>query len=177
MHDEQRHSLEALYRKYAEQLFYYLVKLSGSKELAEDLVQEAFIRATVSLEYSEVENAKAWLFKVARNVYLDEWRKRKRRERIPFLSRLLKEKEMTNPYGMPEEEAIKQAGILQMNELLKYLPERYRTILYLREYEEFTYKELQSSLELSEAQVKTELFRARKKLKEIYEKAERGEGQ
>ncbi|MGF2618238.1 sigma-70 family RNA polymerase sigma factor [Rossellomorea vietnamensis] len=177
MHDEQKLSLETLYRAYAEQLFYYLVKLSGSKEMAEDLVQETFIRATVSLEFSKTDNAKAWLFRVARNVYLDEWRKRKRRERIPFLSRLMKEKEMISPYGIPEEEVVRQAGIHEVKELLMHLPEKYRTILYLREYEEFTYKELQSSLELSEAQVKTELFRARKKLKEIYEKAERSEGQ
>ncbi|MGM0843511.1 MAG: sigma-70 family RNA polymerase sigma factor [Bacillota bacterium] len=177
MHDEQRLSLENLYRNYAESLFYYLVKLSGSKEMAEDLVQETFIRATVSLEFSKTDNAKAWLFKVARNVYLDEWRKRKRRERIPFLSRLMREKEMISPYGIPEEEAVRRAGILEMKELLMLLPERYRTILYLREYEEFSYKELQSSLDLSESKVKTELFRARKKLKELYEKTERSEDQ
>lgn len=177
MHDEQRLGLETLYRTYAEQLFYYLVKLSGSKEIAEDLVQETFIRATVSLEFSKTDNAKAWLFKVARNVYLDEWRKRKRRERIPFLSRLMREKEMISPYGMPEEEAVREEGILEMKELLMHLPERYRTILYLREYEEFSYKELQSSLELSDSQVKTELFRARKRLKEIYELAERSDNQ
>ncbi|WP_421382085.1 RNA polymerase sigma factor [Bacillus salacetis] len=175
MHDEKRQSLETLYRKYAEQLFYFLVKLSGSRETAEDLVQETFIRATVSLEFSETDNAKAWLFKVARNVYLDEWRKRKRRERFPFLSRLLKEKEMVSPYGVPEEEIIRQSTVAEMQELLSHLPEKYRTLLYLREHEQFSYKELQSALDLSESQVKSELFRARKRLKELYEKNERSD--
>ncbi|WP_456273050.1 sigma-70 family RNA polymerase sigma factor [Bacillus sp. AK031] len=175
MHDEKKRNLEGVYRKYAEQLFYFLVKLSGSKETAEDLVQETFIRATVSLEFSKTDNAKAWLFKVARNVYLDEWRKRKRRERWPFLSRLMKEKELLSPYGLPEEEALKKSTIVEMNELLKHLPEKHRTILYLREYAEFSYKELQGALDLTDAQVKTELYRARKKLRELYEKQERSE--
>jgi RNA polymerase sigma factor (SigM family) len=172
VHDEKRHNLDTLYRNYAEQLYYFLVKLSGSRETAEDLVQETFSRATVSLEFSKTDNAKAWLYKVARNVYLDEWRKRKRREKIPFLSRLMKEREMISPYGLPEEEAIQQSDVREMNELLSHLPEKQRTLLYLREYEQFSYKELQSALDLSESQVKSELFRARTRLKDIYVKKE-----
>ncbi|RIW36135.1 sigma-70 family RNA polymerase sigma factor [Bacillus salacetis] len=172
VHEEKRQNLDTLYRRYAEQLFYYLIKLTGSRETAEDLVQETFIRATVALEFSQTDNAKAWLYKVARNVYLDEWRKRKRRERIPFLSKLKKGKDMISPYGLPEEEAIKRSSAAEMDELLSHLPETQRTLLYLREYEQFSYKELQSALDLSESQVKSELHRARKRVREIYMKKE-----
>ena len=64
--------LEALYRQYVKPLYFYLLKLCGSAEVAEDLTQETFVRATIYLNTYEDEQAGAWLFKVARNVYLDE---------------------------------------------------------------------------------------------------------
>ena len=42
-------SLEELYRHYAQPLYFYLLKLSGSPPLAEDLTQETFVRATINL--------------------------------------------------------------------------------------------------------------------------------
>ncbi len=76
--------LENLYKQYAKTLYFYLLRLSGSKQLAEDLTQETFVRATIHLNEYEGEEARAWLFKVARNAYLDEWRKQKRRKTIPL---------------------------------------------------------------------------------------------
>lgn len=79
-----RNELDQLYRNYAKPLYYYLFKLSGSAQLAEDLTQKTFVRATVLLSSYKQEDVRAWLFKVARNAYLDEWRKRKRRKWVPF---------------------------------------------------------------------------------------------
>ncbi|MBP3040552.1 hypothetical protein J9303_13760 [Bacillaceae bacterium Marseille-Q3522] len=79
--------LDELYRHYAKPLYFYLLKFSGSPQMAEDLKQETFVRATISFSVHHQEKVKAWLFKVARNAYLDEWRKRMRnQERImnPF---------------------------------------------------------------------------------------------
>lgn len=175
MHEDKQENLESLYRKYAEPLYYYLLKLTGSSQLAEDFVQETFIRATISLEIEHVGQVKSWLYKVARNIYLDEWRNRKRREKIPFLNRLLKETEMLSPYGVPEETLIIKEEVTEIQTLLQFLPEKYRTILYLREYENFSYKELEESLNLSESQVKVQLYRAKEKLKELYEQNQKGE--
>ncbi len=86
--------LENLYKKYAWTIYFHLLKLSGSAQLAEDLTQETFVRATISLHTYEGEEARAWLFKVARNAYLDEWRKQELRKSIPFLSVLSSQKEM-----------------------------------------------------------------------------------
>ncbi|MGE7115155.1 RNA polymerase sigma factor [Lysinibacillus sp. NPDC047702] len=48
--DRQRmNELELLYKEYAKSLYYFLLKMSGSVHIAEDLVQETFVRATVSL--------------------------------------------------------------------------------------------------------------------------------
>lgn len=134
--------LEDLYKKYAKDLFYYLLKLSGSPQLAEDLTQETFVRATIHLSEYEGEEARAWLFKVARNAYLDEWRKQKRRKTFPLLSLMSKKEEIISPYGIPEETLLTQETYKQLEDLLGFLPEHYRTIIYLREYAEFSYKEI-----------------------------------
>jgi RNA polymerase sigma factor (SigM family) len=162
--------LDNLYRQYAKPLYYFLLKMSGSPPLAEDLTQETFVRATVSLSLYKQEDVKAWLFKVARNAYLDEWRKQKRRKMIPFADYFLKNTEMISPDGLPEEEVLQAELSEDLQQLLSYLPEKYRMILYLREYERFSYSELEEALDLTESGVKVTLYRARKKLSQLAEK-------
>lgn len=162
-------SLEELYRHYAQPLYFYLLKLSGSPPLAEDLTQETFVRATINLHTYEGEEARAWLFKVARNVYLDEWRKRKKRQ-DGWLGAIWRQQEMVSPEGQPEESILQAEQTEEMSELLTYLPEQYRTILYLREYEQFTYEEIGEAMQLSGDQVKVTLYRARKRYQQVAEK-------
>lgn len=159
--------LEQLFKLYSKPLYYFLWKLSGSSHLAEDLTQETFVRATISLHTYQGEQARAWLFKVARNIYIDEWRKRKRRESIPLMNRFKPAEEMISPYGLPEDTALAQEQRNDLNMLFNYLPEHYRTILYLREVAEFSYSEIAIAMELSVDQVKVMLHRSRKKLETI----------
>lgn len=162
--------LENLFKLYSRPLYYYLWKMSGSAHVADDLTQETFVRATISLHTYEGEEARAWLFKVARNIYIDEWRKRKRRKANPLLKLFYSGEELISPYGLPEDEILKQERIGDLNELLGFLPEPYRAILYLREVEQFIYAEIQDAMELSEEQVKVNLYRARKKLETVAKK-------
>lgn len=164
------YQLVDLFKLYSKPLYYYLWKMSGSAHLAEDLTQETFVRATISLQSYEGEEARAWLFKVARNVYIDEWRKRKRRQSISLKWLFQPTKEMISPYGLPEETILAQEGANDLEEILALLPEHYRTILYLREVEQFSYGEIKEALELSEDQVKVHLYRARKKLEAVAKK-------
>lgn len=162
--------LDELYRQYVKPLYFYLLKLCGSPEVAEDLTQEAFVQATIYLDTYDNEQARAWLFKVARNVYLDKWRKQQRRKNNPIFQLFLRQKEMVSPYGLPEEELLQQEREQSMEDLLTYLPEQYLSILYLREYQSFSYQEIMEALHLSEQQVKVTLHRARKRLAELAKK-------
>uniref|UniRef100_UPI00406C2F40 sigma-70 family RNA polymerase sigma factor n=1 Tax=Heyndrickxia sp. FSL K6-6286 TaxID=2921510 RepID=UPI00406C2F40 len=100
---------------------------------------------------------------MARNTYIDEWRRRKRWKWVPFFER----KEMVSPYGIPEVEMVNKENIQELEEILQLLPENYRTIIYLREYAGFSYEDIQEAMDLSEGQVKITLFRARKRMKEL----------
>ncbi|WP_241654856.1 RNA polymerase sigma factor [Sporolactobacillus shoreae] len=162
--------MDELYRNFAKPLYFYLLKLSGSPHLAEDLTQETFVRATISLSsVQHHENIRAWLLKTARNAYLDEWRKREKRKWIPFAESLLNQREMLSPYGLPEDEAIKAENQKDVERLLSCLPEIYRSAIYLREIEGLSYTEIQKALDLTEGQVKVTLHRAKKKLAHLME--------
>ncbi len=167
--ESSRGSLEELYRHYAKPLYLYLLKLSGSPPLAEDLTQETFVRATISLHTYEGEEARAWLFKVARNVYLDEWRKRKKRQ-DSWLGAIWRQQEMLSPEGQPEAQVLQLEQADEVSALLAFLPEQYRTILYLREYEQFTYEEIAEAMQVSLDQVKVTLYRARKRYQQLAER-------
>lgn len=168
---KKRHDdLELVYLNFAKPLYFYLLKLTGSAHTAEELVQETFYRATLSLDLYAGGEVKSWLFKVARNAYLDEWRKRKRWNWVPFYDTLTNSKEFISPYGVPDEALQTKITGETVEDLLALLPENYRSILYLREFEEFTYEEIASALDLSSSQVKVNLYRARKRFKQLAEK-------
>lgn len=162
--------LEILFLAYAEPLYYYLLKISGSHFIAEELVQETFYRAALSLDLYENEQVKSWIYKVARNAYMDEWRKRQRWKWVPFLEQITGLNDLPSPYGVPEEEVMAKQRKEEVEDIMKLLPEQYRSILYLREQQQFSYEELSETLELSAEQVKVTLHRARKRFKQLAER-------
>ena len=93
--------LESIYLAFADPLYFYLLKLTGSATVAEELVQETFYRATLSLDLYEGGQIKSWLFKVARNAYMDEWRKKKRWQCVTFYDYLSHAPEIESTYGVP----------------------------------------------------------------------------
>lgn len=89
------------------------------------MTQETFVRATIFLHKYEGEEARAWLFKVSRNAYLDEWRKQQRRQTLPFLPTRSTKQDMNNPYGLPEESMLTKELVQELKDLLAFLPENY----------------------------------------------------
>ena len=90
-------SLEELYRRYAGELYLYAYSLCQNRARAQDLTAEAFCRALLSLEGEGVQ-WRGWLFKVCRNLWLDELRRGKRLapeppdpERLPAEGAILEE--------------------------------------------------------------------------------------
>lgn len=138
--------------------------------MAEELVQETFYRATLSLDLYEDGQVKSWLFKVARNTYMDEWRKRQRWKWVPFYDYLSNTSDIVSPYGIPEEVLDAKEMTSEVQDIMALLPENYRTILYLREYEQFSYGELANMLDISLDQVKVHLYRARQRFKLLSER-------
>lgn len=139
---------------YADNLFRFFVKNISDTETARDLVQESFTKMWLKVEDVEVEKAKSFLFTVGYNTMIDHIRKKKRREE--FMA--------SQQPAEYEEKDYDLKGAIDF--ALDKLPLIQKTVLLLRDYEGYSYEEIGQMTNLSDAQVKVYLFRARKSMKE-----------
>lgn len=143
--------------------------LGRGRGLAEEVAQESFMRLYhAGLDSMPRDEARFWLFRVARNLALNELEKGRTRRRL--LDRIVGTfaSHAANPER--EYEAIERAGVVL--EMLKSLPELQRAALLLREQEGMSYREIAGVLGVSEGKVKVDVFRARSSLRAGWEKTQ-----
>lgn len=166
--DEALPHLDAVYR--------FALRLSGSPDQAEDLVQETFLRAFKSWgQYTKGTAAKSWLFTICRNVFL------RRRERTHRHDEIVSENvgrsgpgpNPMNPVwvsvlGVDPEgdffESIVDDRILQA---IQDLPEEYRSAVVMSDLEGLSYAEIAEAMEVPVGTVKSRLFRGRRQLQKV----------
>lgn len=159
-------TLEDIYRSNMNDLYKYLLHLSGHPQTAEDLLQETFIKAYEHLESYEGEKVRPWLFRVAHNIFIDWHRKEKRLlQTDPALLESLYE----NTVPGPQEHYLIQDKVKRWLSAVKSLPVKGQQIILLRDYHSFTYLEIAQIIGVSVTNVKVTLFRARQKIREVME--------
>ena len=157
-------SLDDVLKYHMNDIYHYLLKLSGHPQTAEDLLQDTFVKAFEHLESYHGEKVRPWLFKVAHNTYIDWYRREKRQ--IPTDPDLLTE--LTRAVGPePEAEFLQGERIDAWLAAMQLLSEKSRQILILRDYHGFSYLEIAEILNLSLANVKVTLYRARITIREV----------
>ncbi|MBD0372596.1 MAG: RNA polymerase sigma factor [Pyrinomonadaceae bacterium] len=136
--------------------------MGGRVAVVQDIAQESFMRlyklGPGALPLGE---ARFWLFRVARNLALNEISRRETRTRFLARVRELFRQQQPDPAKNLELEEQKQLLLA----LLKSLPEHQRAALLLREQEEMSYREIARVLNISESKVKVDIFRARSRLR------------
>lgn len=137
----------------ADNLYRFILKSCRSRELAEDVVQDSFLRLWEMLSVITPEKAKSFLFKVAYNRMIDLLRREKK-------------------YGENDSLEVRETPASAFNDLpdiletaLARLPQVQQTVVLLRDYEDYSYREIGEIVGLSEAQVKVYIFRARSQMK------------
>lgn len=126
---------------------------------AEDATQEAFVKLWNNRDKIDPERVKPWLMKVTRNGCLD--RLRRRRQSVEF-----DESHMEGTVTGPMQDASVSETGAWLRRAISGLKEPYRSLVVLRDINQHSYEEVAGMLELSQAQVKTYLHRARKQLRE-----------
>lgn len=150
--------LPALVHAHYEALFRYAFRLTGSSADAEDLTQETFGKAFTRLsQLREVDRAKAWLFRILRNLYLHKVRDDKRHRIIPLdaVGDLASRDVQDSPEIEPE----------HLQQALNELEEGFRTPLILFYFEEFSYRDIAEQMELPIGTVMSRLARAKSYLR------------
>jgi RNA polymerase sigma factor, sigma-70 family len=159
---------EELFKRYKDAIFFMLLKMVNNKNDAEDLTFEAFGKAFRNIrQYSPKYAFSTWLFKIASNNCIDFLRK-KRGNTISIDGKDDAENERTitlESSGLnPEQEFVKKQKAKIMRTEVGKLKERYRRLIELRYFEEFSYEEIAQELKLPIGTVKAQLFRARELL-------------
>lgn len=156
--------IDALYRSAL-----YLVK---NKHNADDLVQEAYLRAFKFLrEDREISNEKAWLFKILINTFINQYRKDKREPSLVDFDTI------ESFYGSIEEEAMvsttaeNEVGLDKLQDddvkkALEELPDDFRMAILLSTAEGFSYKEISDIVKCPIGTVMSRIYRGRRMLKE-----------
>ena len=144
--------------------------LGGRVELAQDLAQESFLQLhRTAWGTLPLDEARFWLYRVARNFAINEFRKSHTRHRL--FDRVVEA--MRPRTKNPEEEYETQERKDLVLGMLSTLPENQRVALLLREHEQLSYRDISQVLNVSESKVKVDIFRARTALRERWAKKEK----
>jgi RNA polymerase sigma factor (sigma-70 family) len=139
---------------YSDNVFRFILKNIRDEERSRDIVQESYEKLWRNAENVNFDKVKSYLFTTAYHTMIDVIRKDKRQTFI-------------DEYQIPEEIHDEQYSDLAeiLNQAVKRLPEIQRSVILLRDYEGYSYKEIGDITALSEAQVKVYIYRARLFLK------------
>jgi RNA polymerase sigma-70 factor, ECF subfamily len=148
-----------LYKKYAPEVFRFALYLSGERSRAEDITSETFVRAWTSPEPIEVTTVKAYLFTIARNLFLHGLRTSSRHVQL--------DQELRDPQPSPYAQAEQKAEFRAVLAGLQKLPEIDRAALLMRALDAMPYEEIARALGISLASVKVKIHRARLALADI----------
>lgn len=145
--------------------------LTYNDEDANDLVQETYLKAHRFIDkYIEGTNAKAWLFKILKNAYINEYRKKsKRPTKVDFediVSYHDSEDNSGTGYLDLREEIFENMMGDEVTIAINSLPIDFRTVVLLCDVEGFTYEEISKIIDVPIGTVRSRLFRARNMLKE-----------
>jgi len=146
--------------------------LSYDDNDANDLVQETYLKAFRFVDkYDEGTNAKAWLFKILKNAYINEYRKKsKRPTKVDFEEIVTyhdsEESVLPGYLDLREELFDKMMGD-EVTLAINSLPIDFRTVLLLSDIEGFTYEEISKIIDVPIGTVRSRLFRARNMLKDM----------
>jgi RNA polymerase sigma-70 factor (ECF subfamily) len=159
-------------RRYADNMLGYLTRMSGDREEAQDLFQETFRRVHEKAHTFAGGAFKNWLFAIAANVAIDGLRRRKRL-RLVSLNRKVDCADSDEEFGTvvapdnrcnPYDQAIKAEQAEKVRQAIELLPARQRATLILAYYQQLSYGQIAEALGCSIGTVRTQMFRALRKL-------------
>jgi len=135
---------------WADALYRYALKNLGNSMSAQDIVQDCYEKLWIHREVVDPSRVKSWLFTTAHHTMIDGIRKL-RKETVVETGKLPEE---TTHHGYSDLQEILQAAV-------EKLPETQKSVLLLRDFEGYSYKEIGEMTGLSEAQVKVYIYRSR----------------
>jgi RNA polymerase sigma-70 factor (ECF subfamily) len=173
---EERERFEALVSRHLDGLYGTALRLTRNRATAEDLVQDTFLKAWRSFHtFQEGTNARAWLYKILMNAYIDSYRRSTRAPEMVdhedvgdfYLYAKAQESEELRRAGDPEEILLSQIMDADVKSALEQVPEPFRAAVILADLQDFSYREIAEILDIPIGTVMSRLFRGRRHLQRL----------
>jgi RNA polymerase sigma-70 factor (ECF subfamily) len=139
-------AFDILLNRHKDTVYSYIYFIVRNRELAEDIFQETFVKAIVTIKqgrYTENGKFRAWISRIAHNLIIDNYRQEKNEQTI---SNDDCEIDLFNNYklseGTIEDELIKSQILADVKKLIDYLPDNQKEVLMLRYYQDLSFKEI-----------------------------------
>lgn len=156
-----RQAFAVLIQRYWDRLFRWLYHLSRDRHAAEDLTQEAFLKAFGNLNsFRAGTNFRAWLFRIAYNALLNQQRGAGR-------VRPLSSDQLPAHRPGPEQQVTGEETVAIVSSALRRLPREFRAALLLRADEGLSFRQIAGVLRTTEVTARWRVFKARQKLMEV----------
>ncbi len=154
-------SFDVVYETLFPVIYRVSLRVTGDREIAEDLCHEAFIKLMERSDlFPDIEQSKYWLIRVVKNLSLN-YEKRRNREKAAY-TKLTRLSPVVSESS--EKQVMKEETRSSVQGALDALPYNLRAPLVFREYGDLSYKEIGAILGISESNVKVRIFRARERL-------------
>lgn len=172
--DGDQKAFAELMERYRDAIFFMLLKMVNNRDDADDLTIEAFGKAFNRIQQYQPNYAfSTWLFKIASNNCIDFLRKEKKKRMVSLDNTISGDDgdemtfEVKDDKPDPEEVFIKEQKAEMMREVVDKLKPRYRDLVILRYFKEYSYDEIAKEMDLPLGTVKAQLFRAREFLSQL----------
>ena len=153
---------QIIYDEYGRPLYRFLLALTGSREQAEELMQEVFYQALIHIDQFEGRSSMlTWLCQIGKNAWLKEIRRNSRYADTSYEDLRLADEALT-----PEETAIRKDELRRIRQTVAKLEEPYRDVFILHIFGERTLKEIARVYGKSESWARVTYFRARTRIAE-----------
>ena len=160
---------------FVDSLYNTAYRMTRSAEDAEDLVQETYFKAYKYYDkFEEGTNFKAWLFKIMKNTFINNYRKKQQAPALSDFAEIeesfenqLSEDSTRQQLKNPEEELLENVLDEDVQQALDKLPPDYRMVVLLADLEGFSYKEIAEIMDCPAGTVMSRLFRGRKLLQKL----------
>jgi RNA polymerase sigma factor (sigma-70 family) len=173
-------AFEALYARYRERIFTFILSKVHDHGRAEDIAQDVFMSALRRLRASDQAIAfKPWIYEIAKNACIDEYRRGSRAREVPLESdgEFVVDRQTTSVSAVPTPAAAVE-GKQRLDDLrgaFGGLSASHHQLLVMREFEGLSYDEIGERLGMTRQMVESSLFRARRKLSEEYQELASGQ--
>ncbi|WP_196895440.1 RNA polymerase sigma factor [Aureivirga marina] len=155
-------TFQELYTKYSKDVYHFMYYKTGSKDNAEDLLQEAFVRLWKNCEKVSYEKAKSFLFTVASNLFLNE----KKHEKVVLKYRESQNVSESRDNDTPENLLRQKEFQQKLNDAIASLSEKQREVFLLSRIDKKTYAEIAEMLGISVKAVEKRMHKALSVLRE-----------